>query len=299
MASVKSAEDIHDFYEQESYIRFAGPVGDLTTFNAEYGYLESMLRGFRSGFLKEFEYRQLCQCTNLDDFKLTLGDTDYSLVFANQSQLTPDIIQDRVWDKYVSEFNFIRDQAVGPLASFLDFITYEHLINNISFLVTSLIRRSDMNTVLAKCNPLGYFPRLKSILSFENTADGFVELYKTVLVDTPVAIYYEKYFDAEIRSDDPYGQIEQAYNDVEIDIINSMLLKLWLEDFYRYCQQLGGTTAEIMMELLEFEADRRAIEITINSYVSSIFALRLSLLRVQSLSLGLLCLNPCLRYLCA
>lgn len=266
----KGLEDVRDYYEQESHIRYQGGIGDLTLFNAEYGFLEAVLRGFRSGFLKEFEYRQLCQCTNLEDFKLTLGDTDYAASFAQQNVLTPDIIQDKVWEKYVAEFQYIRDQAVGPLATFLDFITYEYLISNISFMVSSLIRGADVSTVLAKINPMGYFPRLKSILSFENTADGLVELYKTVLVDTPVAVYYEKYFDQEIRSEDPYGQIEQAYNEMEIDVINSMLQKLWLEDFYRFTQQIGGTTAEVMKELLEFEADRRAIEITIDSFNSNL-----------------------------
>jgi len=45
-----------------------------------------------------------------------------------------------------------------------------------------------------------------------------------------------------------------------------MLQKLWMEDFYVYTQSLGGVTAEIMKELLEFEADRRAISIVINSF---------------------------------
>jgi V-type H+-transporting ATPase subunit d len=43
------------------------------------------------------------------------------------------------------------------------------------------------------------------------------------------------------------------------------LIKLWLEDFYAYTQNLGGETARVMGDLLEFEADRRAIDITINS----------------------------------
>jgi len=263
-------QDKRDYAVQESYVRYSGPIGDLTSFNCEYGYLEAMLRGFALGFLKEFEYRQLCQCTNLEDFKLTLGDTDFGASFGNVAQLTPDIIRDRAWEKYVSEFFFIRDQAVGPLATFLDFISNEHLISNISFLVTSLIRGGDSATAYAKCNPLGQYPRLESIMSFENTAEGLVELYKTVLVDTPVAQYFEKYFNDEISSDDPYHQIEQAYNEVEIDVINNMLQKMWLEDFYRYTQQLGGTTAEMMKELLEFEADRRAIEITVNSFSSNL-----------------------------
>jgi V-type H+-transporting ATPase subunit d len=260
-----------EYYERQSYVRYNGPIGDLITFNAEYGYLEAVLRGFRSAFLREVEYRQLCQCTNLEDFKLTLQDTDYAASVANLSQVTPDIMQDKVWDKYVSEFQFIRDQAVGPLATFLDFITYEYLISNISYLVTSMIRRSDMKSALVKCNPLGYTPVLKSIASFDSTTgEGFMELYKLVLIDTPVAPYFEKYFNEELTSEDPVHQIEQAYNEVEIEVINNMLLKMWLEDFYRYTQELGGTTAEIMKELLEFEADRRAIEITVNSFGSNL-----------------------------
>lgn len=270
MANKENQDLKRDYYEQESYVRYTGPVGGLTTFNAEYGYLEAVLRGFRSAFLKEFEYRQLCQCNNLEDFKLTLGDTDYAGMVSTQAQLTPDIIQDKVWEKYVGEFQFIRDQAVGPLATFLDFISNEYLISNISFLVTSMIRGSDNKTVLAKCNPLGQFPMLKSVASFDNTSEGLLELYRTVLVDTPVAPYFEKYFLEELSSDDPFHHIEQAYNEVEIDIINNMILKLWLEDFYRYTQELGGTTAEMMKELLEFEADRRAIEITVNSFGSDL-----------------------------
>ena len=44
------------------------------------------------------------------------------------------------------------------------------------------------------------------------------------------------------------------------------LLQAYLEDFYRFCKVLGGTTAESMCELLAFEADRRAFIITINSF---------------------------------
>lgn len=260
------ADQKRDYYEQESYIRNEFSIGGLASFNAEYGYLEAMLRGFRSGFLKEYELRQLCQCNSLEDVKLTFGDTDYLNALASQQQLTPDIITEKCWDKFVDEFQFLRDQAVGPLATFLDFITYEHLISNISFLITSLIRGADPSTLLAKCNRLGAFPRLKTILTFENSADGLVELYRTVLVDTPVAPYFEKYFESDLKSDEPLHNVERVYNDVEIDIITNMLQKLWLEDFYRFTQSLGGETALYMKELLEFEADRRAIAITINSF---------------------------------
>jgi len=38
-----------------------------------------------------------------------------------------------------------------------------------------------------------------------------------------------------------------------------------LEDFYEFCQRVGGSTAEVMAEILDLEADRKAINITLNS----------------------------------
>jgi V-type H+-transporting ATPase subunit d len=109
---------------------------------------------------------------------------------------------------------------------------------------------------------------LKSVLAFENfeNDDGLVDLYKTVLVDTPVAPYFEKYFNSQIKMDRTAKALQGHYDERDIDIITNQLQKLWLEDFYRYTQTLGGDTATIMKELLEFEADRRALAITINSF---------------------------------
>lgn len=219
------------------------------------------------------QYRQLCQCETLEDVKLCLGDTDYMNVLQSSAKLTPEIVLKKCEDKFVAEFQFLQSQAVGPLATFLDFITYEDLISNISFIITSMIKGSDPAQLLAKCLPLGRSPHLKSVMTFENVdnADGLVELYRTVLIDTPVAGYFETYFNSEVKSDQPSREIQRVYNEIEIDIITNMLQKLWLEDFYHYCTStLGGDTGTIMAELLEFEADRRAISITINSFKTSL-----------------------------
>jgi V-type H+-transporting ATPase subunit d len=45
-----------------------------------------------------------------------------------------------------------------------------------------------------------------------------------------------------------------------------------LETFYEFCASLGGTTAEVMCEILAFEADRRSFVITINSLESSLLS---------------------------
>jgi len=136
-----------------------------------------------------------------------------------------------------------------------------------------MIKGADAENLLTKCNPLGYSSHLKSVLTFENYtgSDGLTELYRTVLVDTPVARYFETYFNSDMKHDAAPGrdiqrEIQRIYNTQEIDVITNMLQKLWLEDFYDYCSSLGGETAMAMKELLEFEADRRAIMITMNSF---------------------------------
>jgi V-type H+-transporting ATPase subunit d len=55
-------------------------------------------------------------------------------------------------------------------------------------------------------------------------------------------------------------------DELNIEIIRNTLYKAYLEDFMNFCKSLGGATAEVMTELLQFEADRRALTITINSF---------------------------------
>jgi V-type H+-transporting ATPase subunit d len=43
---------------------------------------------------------------------------------------------------------------------------------------------------------------------------------------------------------------EQDLDDVNVEIIRNTLFKAYFEDFYEFCQQLGGTTAEVMQEIL-------------------------------------------------
>jgi V-type H+-transporting ATPase subunit d len=52
---------------------------------------------------------------------------------------------------------------------------------------------------------------------------------------------------------------------LNIEIIRNTLYKAYLEDFERFCRSVGGPTADVMGRILAFEADRRAINITINS----------------------------------
>ena len=58
---------------------------------------------------------------------------------------------------------------------------------------------------------------------------------------------------------------EDDLDEMHIEIVRNLLYKAYLEDFYLFCTTLGTETAETMLPILQFEADRRSINITINS----------------------------------
>jgi len=150
----------------------------------------------------------------------------------------------------VFEFNHIRCQAVEPLATFLDYITYGYMIDNIVLLITGTLHERDMSELIEKCHPLGMFEAMASLTVAHNVS----ELYNSVLVDTPLAPFFQDCLS------------EEDLDEVNIELIRNTLYKAYLEDFYHFCQDLGGCTSEVMTELLGFEADRRSINITLNSF---------------------------------
>jgi V-type H+-transporting ATPase subunit d len=220
----------------------------------------------RSSFLLDADYHHLTQCETLEDVKLNLSESDYSSALSDMGLLTPSSLQKAAVEKLVEEFKYLRSQAVEPMATFLDFITYEYMIENVMLLLKGTLAGRDIGDLIAQCHPLGLFREstMRSIPTFESNAKGYADLYQTVLVDTPVGPYFAKFLqEASSRNGgDSFGVIEE----VEIEIIKSSLLKYWIEDFYSYCQKLGGETSELMDEILSIRADTNAINITLNSF---------------------------------
>lgn len=224
---------------------------DLVFFNVDHGYLDGIVRGFRSGILRSVDYINLTQCETLDDLKLHLASTDYGNFLQNEpSPLATTTIADKCTEKMVAEFKYMRAHAYEPLATFLDYITYSYMIDNVILLITGTLHERDTAELMEKCHPLGKFEAMATLSVATNTQ----ELYNSVIVDTPLAPYF-----AACLS-------EHDLNELNIEIIRNTLYKAYLEDFYRFCMELGGETASVMCEILEFEADRRAINITINSF---------------------------------
>jgi len=223
----------------------------MLIFNINDGYMEAIVRGYRGGILTVADYGNLVQCDTLDDMKLHLASTDYGDFLANEpSPLHTTTVAEKCTEKLIKEFLHIRDNATQPLGKFLDYITYGYMIDNIVLLITGTLHERDTSELVEKCHPLGMFDNMATL----TVAANISELYRTVIVDTPLAPYF-----AGCLS-------EEDLDEMNIEIIRNTLYKAYLEDFYAYCQKLGGATAEVMKELLEFEADRRAINITINSF---------------------------------
>ncbi|CAL8100353.1 unnamed protein product [Calicophoron daubneyi] len=221
------------------------------SFNESNGFLEALVRGMKSGLLRQADYNILVQCETLEDLKLHLQDTDYGDFLANEpSPITVNTLEEKIREKIVAEFNYIKSQAVEPLITFLDYITYSYMIDNIVLLITGTLHGRPISELMAKCHPLGTFPEIETLHIASNTA----ELYNAVLVDTPLAAYFINCIS------------EQDLDELNIEIIRNTLYKAYLEDFYSFCKKVGGTTAEIMCDILAFEADRRAFIITINSF---------------------------------
>ncbi|XP_076334052.1 V-type proton ATPase subunit d-like isoform X1 [Tachypleus tridentatus] len=220
-------------------------------FNVDSGYLEGLVRGFKTGILKHADYLNLVQCETLEDLKLHLQSTDYGSFLANEaSPLTVSVIDDKLREKLVIEFQHIRNHAVEPLSTFLDYITYSYMIDNIILLITGTLHQRPISELIPKCHPLGSFDQMEAI----HIAATPAELYNAVLVDTPLAPFFVDCIS------------EQDLDEMNIEIIRNTLYKAYLEAFYKFCKETGGTTADVMCEILSFEADRRAFIITINSF---------------------------------
>lgn len=224
---------------------------DSMNFNIDHGYLEGLVRGFRSGILKQADYMNLVQCETLEDLKLHLQSTDYGNFLANEiGPLTVTTVDEKLREKLVIEFTHIRNHCFRPLSKFLDYMTYAYMIDNIVLLITGTVHQRSLSELLPRCHPLGSFEQMEAIHIASTTA----ELYNAVLVDTPLAPYF-------------LGCIAEGdLDEMNVEIIRNTLYKAYLEDFYGFCQLMGQTTGEIMGEILQFEADRRAFVITINSF---------------------------------
>lgn len=242
-------------------------AGGLGTFNLDHGFPEAVVRGFRSGFLTDYDYHHLTQCESLEDMKMNLQETDYDQFMANEQHIIPVTFRDKALQKLVQEMEFLRAHAVEPLATFLDYISYEFMIDNVMLLLKGTLSGRSANELIKQCHPLGLFKEstMRSIPAFEASPKGYADLYQTVLIDTPVGPYFSQYLQDNAEQLSDASEMRNILEEVQIEVIKNSLHKLYLEDFYRVCQAIGGETAEFMGHLIKLRADRMAVNIAVNS----------------------------------
>ncbi|KAK3227597.1 hypothetical protein Dsin_007459 [Dipteronia sinensis] len=194
---------------------------EAMTFNIHGGYLEAIVRGHRSSLLTAADYNNLCQCETLDDIKMHLSATEYGPYLQNEpSPLHTTTIVEKCTLKLVDEYKHMLCQATEPMSTFLEYITYGHMIDNVVLIVTGTLHERDVQELLEKCHPLGMFDSIATLAVAQNMR----ELYRLVLVDTPLAPYFSEC----ITSED--------LDDMNIEIMRNTLYKAYLEDFYKFCQ---------------------------------------------------------------
>jgi len=219
-------------------------------FNIDDGGLEAQVHGFRAGLLKQSDYYNLSQCDSLEDMKLHLSSTDYGNFLQNEpSPITSAILTEKATELLVEQFNELRFQAVHPLSQFLDFITYEYMIGNVLKLITAVKNGRGALELMYKCHPMGMFTSMGALTAASSVED----MYELVLVDSPIGQFFTR---TDTRDFDEYT----------IDYIRGLLQKNYLEKFYDFAMSLGGVTAEVMGEILRFEADRAVLTITRQSF---------------------------------
>ncbi|KAI9218415.1 ATP synthase subunit [Blastocladiella britannica] len=235
-----------------AWINFYVLKETMLTFNADDGYLEGIVRGFRAGLLTSSQYMNLTQCESLDDLKMQLSATDYGNFLANEPPpLTTSVFFSKLTDRMVQDFAYLRANAAGPLAKFLDYMTYAYMIDNVILIITGTLHQRDSAELLDKCHPLGHFDAMPAL----TVATTIQDLYSVALIETPLGPYFKNCLSSH------------DLDELNIEIIRNTLYKSYLEDFYQFCTtELDDSTAEVMKDILEFEADRRIINITINSF---------------------------------
>jgi V-type H+-transporting ATPase subunit d len=246
--------------------------GGLATFNIQDGFVEGLVRGYRSTFLGRVDYHHLTQCDTLDDLKMNLQETDYDHFLGNETaDVSPAMIQDRATMKMVKEFQFLRANATQPLATFLDYITYEYMIDNVMLLLKGTYNGRPIEELMEQVHPLGRFDEstMKAIGTFEAGSKGNADLYQTVLIDTPVGPYFSMFLEEKSNAEQMSqgaSNVGSVLEEVDIEIIQHTLMKFYLEDFYSLCLKIGDETAVVMSEILKARADKLAINITLNSF---------------------------------
>ncbi|KAL8273132.1 hypothetical protein Esti_002890 [Eimeria stiedai] len=211
-------------------------------------------------------------CRDGGYLRTALEETDYGYFMQDEPlPLAIPTIAHRARAKLTAEY--LQSQAYQPLATFLDYIAADKMVDNMVGLIQGALNKKPPEELLARADPLGYFSELRAIAQLDFSS-SYGELYKSLLVDTPVGKYFEGFLQrsaASVGGPEQQGQhnlqlVEHIMTEADIDLLRNSLKKGWLEDFYGFVQTLeDSTTKEVMTHILKTEADFRVLSLAINS----------------------------------
>jgi len=240
-------------------------MADLVFFNVDDGYTEALLRGFRKSILGEQQYAALRNTSNLKDFKSVLIDTDYSDYVKDYTETDTSALKMLLKKKLADEIDQVQSVAGPELDKFIEMIRHKYMIDNVINIIEGIKNKTDKNVIESRNEPLGYLKEISGLLKLDYKK--IEDLYEDVLIDTEVGVYFSKFLEEVLASSDNKNvqTINNFLQALKPEEIKNYLKKIWLEYFYHFCKTLNPTTAEIMEDLLKYEADCQTIQIVYNS----------------------------------
>lgn len=238
---------------------------DIMYFNVSDGYAEGLIRGLRKGILAEQNYMALRSCQNLKDVKAAFAGTDYEEFLKDFREDDTTSLKGELKKKLANEIEYVQQVSGPQLQKFIQLIRHRYMIDNVITIIECNKNGSRDDVTRSRMEDLGYLPEIEGLLKMK--MQKIDEIYEDVLMDTEVGCYFFAFLDKELKNSEnkQISIVQNALQDLKPEKIKNSLKKIWLENFYLFCQTLPDTSRELMMNLLEFEADCQAIQIVYNS----------------------------------
>lgn len=235
---------------------------ELGLFASANGYLESIMRGLRLSFLREEHYAQIKSLGTLADLKQYLEEeTDYGeYLQTDQNDVSVLTLRNSMKQKLADDIEYIEKNSVDPLTQLFFYMRTVYMIDNLVNIIQGLRNNTPMERLTANLDPLGIFPELKTI---KVESDDFSSLYESVLIDTPISKYFLKFLEINTSEMSDIAQIKAFFKETNNENMRACLKRLWMEDFYEFVQYLNPISRDNMMELLEMEADFKAVQVNV------------------------------------
>jgi V-type H+-transporting ATPase subunit d len=187
-------------------------------------------------------------------------ETDYGLYLQNETgDVTTLSIRAALKQKLADDVEYLERNSVEPLTQIFFYIRTVFMIENLVNVIQGLRNNYPIEKIQANYDPLGYFPELKLI---KLEADDYANLYKGVLIDTPISKYFLKYLEINTSEMKDLTAINAFFKETNNENLRACLKRLWMEDFYEFTQTLNDISKETFHELLSMEADLKTLQVS-------------------------------------